>query len=117
MSRDFTPQERALLERLCEGIGDDAEIARAQLKVAQHGGLSHGGDDNCFEIEVPAEVPLIAQPDGSLFSLVVYEGDEPIGLADIWISKGRLSFFEHGWFTDDVGPLPQAEQLRPNTMT
>lgn len=111
-SRPLTKGQRAVLELLCAGDWPGAAAARSQLAVAKYAGRSHPGDDNCFDIKVLGEVPLIEGPGGPVYGMIAYDGEEPVGMLDLWVENGRLSSLEHSWFTESPGPLPAPEQLR-----
>lgn len=115
-TRPLSAIERGLLERLCADDWFGVEQARAQAAVARYAGPSHEGTDNCFDLWVPADVVAIpVSVHGPVYGLVVFEGLQPVGFVDLWVTDGRLATVEHSWFTDDPGPLPTADQLRPDS--
>lgn len=111
MSRALSSLEYALLARFFEDPRPGVEAARVQLESARHAGPSHDGEDQCFDIEVVGDVPLIDLPDGPHFGAIVFEDGEPTGDIGVWVSDGRLSSFEYSWFSaDPPARLPSLDQ-------
>jgi len=110
----LTPLESALLERICAGSWRGSEEARAQLVHARWGGKDHDGDA-CFLIDVPAgaDVPRIpSHAGGPIATLAVADGDEHLGLLELWVDDGQLHSLDYSTFSDTAGEtLPEAHLL------
>ena len=109
--RDLTDEERTILDvvirnAMSEGVNE----ALAQLAVARHGGPSHGGNDVCFLINLPTDVPLIPNSVKSPVGLSEWPHDQIVmGDIDIFISAGRLSSVDLSEVTE---PDPSAANTR-----
>ncbi|MFF3065727.1 hypothetical protein ACFVQ3_14350 [Oerskovia sp. NPDC057915] len=110
----LTPQESALLERICAGTWRGAEEARAQLAHARWGGKDHDGDA-CFLIDIPAEAdaPRIPQQGGGpIATLAVSDRDVHLGSLELWVEGGQLHSLDYSTFSDAGGEmLPDVRQL------
>lgn len=74
--RDLTAEERAIIDFVIRhGMRSGRDAALAQLAVARHAGLSHEGEDVCFEIATPDGVPPI-EGSSSPVGLAVRPNDE-----------------------------------------
>ncbi|MFP3713494.1 hypothetical protein [Puerhibacterium sp. TATVAM-FAB25] len=105
----LTAHELALLRRVCAGRWPGADAARAQLVHARWGGKDHEGDA-CFLIEVAADtdLPRIPSHDGGpVATLGVADGDEALGMLELWVEDGRLRSLDYSTFGDTApGALP-----------
>ncbi|GAB3093893.1 hypothetical protein [Isoptericola nanjingensis] len=114
----LTPLESALLERICAGTWPGSEEARAQLVHARWGGKDHDGDA-CFLIDVPAgaDVPRIpSRAGGPIEALSVVDGDEHLGLLELWVDDGRLHSLDYSTFSDTASEtLPEVHLLDAST--
>ncbi|MFE5309262.1 hypothetical protein [Isoptericola sp. NPDC056605] len=111
----LTSHERALLERVCAGSWRGAAEARAQLAHARWGGKDHEGDA-CFLLDVPAVPGLPRIPPhegGPIASLEVLDGDDGLGVLELWVEDGRLYSLDYSTFGDDtVEVLPDVRLVR-----
>jgi hypothetical protein len=109
----LTAHELALLERICAATWPGAQEARAQLAHARWGGKDHDGDA-CFLIDVSAarHLPRIPPHDGGPVAVLdVVDGDEALGLLELWVDDGRLHSLGYSPFGEMSDALPEVHQV------
>lgn len=88
-----------VLSDFADSEPDMAESLHTQVTAAR----VIGGTPTMLELSVPTGVPTIALPDGPLpvRAICVDESGGPTGEVIVWLVDGRLSGFEHAWYTDE----------------
>lgn len=76
-------------------------------------GRAHARDDLCFALRVPDDVPRLPSHDGGpVVTLSVTDGEDVIGMAELWVEEGLLASVDLSWFVDpEPTTLPSAERL------
>lgn len=114
MSRDLTPNERALLDWLLrESTSPDAKGLRSQIPftrvVERRPALP-----TWLDFEVSGAAPALGK-DGNVAGCVVEDSSgEATGMLELWVKDGYLSALEHAWVTDVMPEaFPSVDRLRP----
>jgi len=99
-ARELTSAEMFVLHRICESEDTaEREIGFAQIAAAKWTGPSDH-NDQCFEITVSADAPLLDIQNGPYGSLLWYEGDDLVSMIHAWVVDGRLTSYEQSWEAD-----------------
>lgn len=114
MSRDLTPNERALLEWLLrESTSREADDLRAQIPFARVV-EERPALPTWLHLEVSGATPAVGK-DGNVAGCVIEDSSgEVTGFLELWMEDGYLSALGHPWVTDVMPEaFPSVEQLRP----
>ena len=97
-SSPLPPASVLILLAVSQVMEEGGEALAAQAEVARTTSVS----PTYIDVEVPANCPLVPEPDGPLplSPTVVDEHDNPVGSILVWISDGRISLLEQAWYTD-----------------
>lgn len=108
---NFTPNERTLLDLLCEGETADFARAREQLKLAKWSGYAYDTCE-CFTISVPgvSQTQLISHNGGPLSLRAVERDGEVVGFIELWVIHGQIHSLDYLPFADDH-TLPDATEI------
>ncbi len=106
----FSPKESALLDILCGGTDAESEVARAQRATAARGGYELD-ECECFLISVGNvnKPPTIEHAGGPFAMAEVADGDQSLGLLELWVVDGLLHSVSYMPFGDGHSALPSPD--------
>ena len=117
--REFTEQERAILDFLIQDLTPDADVLRAQIAVAKFESPWFEGSQS-FTFVVAGDAPRVRGTDSvDGTSALVYDNatdhsdNHCVGGMFLWKKDGALDSLEFWWVTDEMpSELPPLSHLK-----